>query len=108
MHLFLAALLFVSCAEKKPDDLIGKDEFILLLVEFEMLRTFQRTQGDSVKTAEITRTVLDTYGITFEQFERSNHYYMSDEEEYRRLYREAIEQLNMEIGRMRTPETSSE
>lgn len=104
VYLFMGALLLVSCTNEKPEDLIEKDDFILLLVEFELLRTYQRTQGDSLKTAEITRSVLDAYGITFDQFERSNHYYMTDEEEYGRLYREAIEQLNMEIGRLRNPD----
>lgn len=99
--LFVTALLAISCSDPKPDDLIGKEDFINLLVEFELLRTLQRTEGDSLRTAEITHAVLDRYGITFEQFERSNEYYLTDAEEYRHLYREAIEQLNMEIGRLR-------
>jgi hypothetical protein len=99
--LIVTVLLVMSCSEPKPDDLIGKEDFISLLVEFELLRTLQRTEGDSLRTAEITHAVLNRYGITFEQFERSNNYYLSDSEEYRHLYREAVEQLNMEIGRLR-------
>ncbi|MCA1802970.1 MAG: DUF4296 domain-containing protein [Rhodothermaceae bacterium] len=102
--LILTALLMISCSDQKPDDLIGEEDFINLLVEFELLRTLQRTEADSLRTAEITRAVLDRYGITFEQFERSNEYYLSDTEVYRNLYREAIEQLNMEIGRLRAPD----
>jgi hypothetical protein len=102
--LLVTALLVVSCSDPKPDDLIEKEDFINLLVEFELLRTLQRTEGDSLRTAEITRAVLNRYGVTFEQFERSNEYYIIDTEEYRNLYREATEQLNMEIGRLRAAE----
>jgi hypothetical protein len=102
--LIVTALMMVSCSEQKPDDLIGKEDFVNLLVEFELLRTLQRTDGDSLRTAEFARAVLDHYGITSEQFERSNEYYLTDTEVYRNLYREAIEQLNMEIGRLRAPD----
>jgi hypothetical protein len=104
IYLIIPALLLVSCSDNKPDDLIEKEDFVNLLVEFELLRTFQRTEGDSLRTAEITNAVLNRYGITFDQFERSNKYYLTDSEEYRHLYREAIEQLNMEIGRLRSPD----
>ncbi|TVQ10523.1 MAG: DUF4296 domain-containing protein [Balneolaceae bacterium] len=104
LYLILTVLLLASCSESKPDDLIEKEDFINLLVEFELLRTFQRTEGDSLRTAEITNAVLDRYGITFDQFERSKEFYLIDSEEYRQLYREAIEQLNMEIGRLRSPD----
>ena len=104
LYLIITALLLGSCSENKPDDLIEKEDFINLLVEFELLRTFQRTEGDSLRTAEITNAVLDRYGITFDQFERSKEFYLIDSEEYRQLYREAIEQLNMEIGRLGAPD----
>ena len=102
--LAIGMALLVACSNDRPDDLIPRETFIDLLVEFELLRTIQRVEGDSLLTAIYTETVMDGYGVSFDQFERSNLYYMSDQETYRNMYREAIERLNMEIGRLRATE----
>jgi hypothetical protein len=107
--LFTAALIIIpACDDGKPDDLIEKDVYIDLLVEFELLRTIQRIDGDSLHTVQLTRTVLEEYGITYEQFERSYHYYMEDPEDHRQMYREAIDRLNQEVGRLRNPDKRSD
>jgi hypothetical protein len=104
LALAIALLMLFSCSNDRPEDLIPKDTFIDLLVEFELLRSVQRIEGDSLQTARYTEAVMSEYGITFDQFERSNLHYMEDPESYRNLYREAVERLNMEIGRLRAAE----
>lgn len=102
--LIASLICFSACNDREPDDLIEENQYIDLLVEFELLNTIQRLEGDSLYTVELTETVLDGYGITMDQFERSYLYYMENPEKHRQMHREAIDRLNQEVGRLRNPE----
>jgi len=61
-----------------PDDLISELEYIRLIAEFEVINAYLNTTNDLKESKKKTDYVLKAYGISMDQFERSNAYYEKD------------------------------
>ncbi|MDR9417740.1 DUF4296 domain-containing protein [Gracilimonas sp.] len=63
--------------QPKPDDLIGEDTYIDLMVEMQHITTFKNAEPDSVNADSLKNLVYEQYGVTDEQYLRSHQYYQS-------------------------------
>lgn len=90
-------LLFAGCSDR-PSDLIDEETYIDILVEIHILHAVDNQYEDHRKTLEMQGSVLDHYGISKEQFDRSHQYYLQDTEAQRDRISKARERLNDELA----------
>lgn len=97
--LLLPLLAAFGCSDKppKPDDLISEDEYIELMVELQLVRSYGETlQIDSTTIDSLTDKVFDRYSTTDSTFQKSHNYYQQFPQEHVQRIDKAIEQLKMD------------
>lgn len=93
-------LSFFSCnnnAVEKPDNLIDKDKMTDILYDMSLLEAIKTQNingGITTKTA--SEYIYKKYKIDSIQFAKSNKYYASDIEEYKKIFEKIKERLNNE------------
>ena len=108
-HLFLLffAVVLAGCTEKlnkvepPPADLIPRDTMVSIFVDLRLMDAavnYEQRQGNR-EINEIKyyyhNSIMEKYGITREQFERSFDYYEQDLDEVDKIYADAITRLSM-------------
>ncbi|MCW9708894.1 DUF4296 domain-containing protein [Fodinibius salsisoli] len=97
-------LLFLLCAlvgcmtsPEEPDNLIPEDQYISLLVEFQLVRTYQETgRIDSLATDSLRKRIFQHYNISPTAFQSSHTYYQQFPGEQKKRIDKAIEELRMD------------
>jgi hypothetical protein len=100
MRLFLAVLactLFMSSCfnqDDRPADLLPEGTYIDLMVELQLLQSYQeRQRPDSTKADSLRQAIFEKYGASEEHFSESHRYYQEDVEAQRERISQAIEKL---------------
>lgn len=93
--------LVMSCnsnSVEKPDNLIDKDKMTDILYDMSLLEAIKTQNingGITPKTAN--KYIYKKYKIDSIQFAKSNKYYASDIEEYKKMFEKIKDRLNAEI-----------
>lgn len=94
-------VLFFGCnsnSVEKPNNLIGKDKMVDILYDISLLEAIKTQNingGITVKTGN--DFIYKKHKIDSVQFAKSNKYYASDVEAYKKLFEKVKERLNKEI-----------
>ena len=99
----IVCLIFsvISCnsiSVEKPDNLIDKDKMTDILYDMSLLEAIKTQNingGITTKTAN--EYIYKKYKIDSIQFAKSNKYYASDIEEYKKMFEKIKDRLNKEI-----------
>ncbi len=97
IFIFLLASFLFSCDSKNepPENLIGEDKYINLLIELQLLKTYQaRSRADSALIDSLLNEVFNKYDVTSIQFKKSHRYYQSNIEKQ-------SERIDLAIDRLR-------
>lgn len=93
-------LLFtVACEDslQRPEQLVPEDEYISLLVEMQLIRSYEDTGHiDSLYADSLRDKVFEEYGISADAFWDSHLYYQEFPKEQKERIDEAIERLQMD------------
>lgn len=82
---------------EQPEKLIPEDQYISLLVELQLVRTYEETgQIDSVTTDSLRNVIFDKYNVTATLFKTSHDYYQQFPREQKNRIDKAIEELRMD------------
>lgn len=82
----LATAFLSGChSGNKPDHLIPEDKYLDMYVEFQLLRGYKHLYTDTSEAGEIRQRILNKYGVTMEQFRKSDAYYESQPDQKERL-----------------------
>lgn len=87
-----------SNSVEKPDNLIDKDKMTDILYDMSLLEAIKTQNingGITPKTAN--KYIYKKYKIDSIQFAKSNKYYASDIEEYKKMFEKIKDRLNAEI-----------
>ncbi|MDZ7771974.1 MAG: DUF4296 domain-containing protein [Balneolaceae bacterium] len=91
-----------------PDSLLAEETYVDLLVELQLLRSYTRTQPDSVDTDSLQRAIFRRYGVDADRFRRSHDFYQKDLEAQKQRIDRAIEELRMDqVNTRDTSQTDS-
>lgn len=97
MRFFVAilffALLVLGCSNDKPDNLLAEDTYVDLLVELQLLRSYQQNHPNASRVDSLRNVIFDKYNANEEQFKRSHEYYQQDIDRQSERIKEAIERL---------------
>lgn len=101
MKPFIPVLLFVcmllaGCMEEEPPppDLIEEDTYIDLLVEMQLVKSYQeKVLPDSNLADSLMPKIMTKYEVTEDQFKRSHTYYQQQISEQQQRISEAIDRL---------------
>jgi len=94
--------LILACDSEKtdaPKDLIPEQKYIQLLAEMEVIKVYLETEIDSASAREKMEYVFEEYGVTQDQFLRSNAYYEKNAVDQHRRIEEASEWLSDEVNK---------
>ncbi len=94
----VSLMLLISGCGDRSSDILDEDTYIDLLVEIHILRAIDNRFEDHQKTMSIQESVLDHYGVSIEQFDRSHQHYMQDTEAQRDRISKARTRLNEELA----------
>ena len=93
-------VLFFSCnsnSVEKPDNLIGKDKMIDILYDISLLEAIKTQNINGGMNSKMGNDyIYKKYKIDSIQFIKSNKYYASDIEEYKKMFEKIKERLNKE------------
>ncbi|MCH8556457.1 MAG: DUF4296 domain-containing protein [Balneolia bacterium] len=89
----MASVLLTGCSEE-PEDLIPEDDYINLLVEFELINAFNSDTGNTDTVLRAIDQIFVAYGVTEEQFLRSHEFYQRDVENQVSRHRTAVERVS--------------
>lgn len=65
-----------GCSNNEPSNLIGEDKYINLMVELQLLQSYQKyQQPDSTTVDSLREIIFQRYEVTENQFEQSHQYY---------------------------------
>lgn len=98
----LIFLLFFSafgCSDRppKPDQLIQEGEYIDLMVELQLVRSYGETNSlDSLTVDSLTDEVFQKYEVTDSVFVQSHNYYQQFPKKQQTRIEKAIERLKMD------------
>ena len=104
--ILVTMLLIFSCNSntvEKPSNLIEEDEMIAILYDISLLEAVKNQNisgGITVKYAN--EFIFRKYKIDSIQFVKSNTYYASDIEEYKKMFEKVKTRLNAEIQKNET------
>ena len=105
--IFAAFLLTGACStkEKKPDDLLPKNQMVMIMSEIYLAEQKVNSLGvprDSLKQifAVLQDKIFEKAGTTDEIFKRSINYYMDQPKTVEDIYTALIDSLNLHEQRM--------
>jgi len=99
----LLALLPISCSketQKPPSDLIDKETFANLVIEFQLVQSVLNTYNDTLLVIQLRDSILMNYQISLEQFQNSELWYHNNIEEYQTILNKAMDILSEEQTRL--------
>lgn len=108
LSVLIAFVLVISCSSKPkpPEHLIVEDTYIDLLIELQLLKTYQATsKSDSTKIDSLMQGVLKKYEVTWQQFNKSNQYYQNQIKSQQERIDKAIERLRKD--QLQKPDTTA-
>ena len=94
--ILLLAFIVASCRtqNKPPENLINEDTYINLMIELQLLRTYQsNSRNDSTHIDSLMQAVFEKYEVTPAQFNKSHRYYQNHLERQTVRIDSAIERL---------------
>jgi hypothetical protein len=97
--IFLLFFSALSCSDhtSKPDQLIKEDEYIDLMVELQLVRSYGETNSlDSLTVDSLTDEVFQKYEVTDSVFVQSHNYYQQFPKKQQTRIEKAIERLKMD------------
>lgn len=97
--IFLLFFSVLSCSDRtpKPDQLIQEDEYIDLMVELQLVRSYGETNSlDSLTVDSLTDEVFQKYEVTDSVFVQSHNYYQQFPKKQQTRIEKAIERLKMD------------
>ncbi len=93
-------VLFFGCNDnsvEKPKNLIGKDKMVDILYDISLLEAIKSQNINGGITAKMENDyIYKKYKIDSIQFAKSNKYYASDLEEYKKMFEKVKEKLSAE------------
>lgn len=93
----LGMLAGCMTSPEQPEKLIPEDQYISLLVELQLVRTYEETgQIDSVTTDSLRDVIFDKYNVTATLFQSSHAYYQQFPRDQKKRIDKAIEELRMD------------
>lgn len=93
----LTLLPACSSEKKPPENLIKEDIYIDLLIELQLLSSYQKIiPADSVDIDSLTTVVFEKYSVSEKQFRNSHEYYQLQIKEQKQRIIKAIDRLKME------------
>jgi DNA modification methylase len=105
-NIFLVCLLFLvmgchTTTVEKPNNLIDKDKMIDILYDMSLLEAIktQNINGGMTNKAA-NEYIYKKYKIDSVQFVKSNKYYASNLDEYKKMFEKIKERLNNEITKI--------
>jgi hypothetical protein len=95
--LLIVPLLNCSNNSLPPNDLIDEEQYINLMIELQLVRSFtENSRVDSLTADSLTKEVLLQYDVTADQFMRSHRYYEESPEQQKERVEKALDQLKMD------------
>ena len=92
--------MFFSCnnnSVEKPKNLIGKDKMVDILYDISLLEAIKTQNINGGMNSKMgNEYIYKKYKIDSVQFVKSNKYYASDIEEYKKMFEKIKERLNAE------------
>lgn len=97
----LGLLLLVGCmgndSPEKPKNLIPEDKYVSLLVELQLIRSYQQNAPvDSLTIDSLTTAAYQKYEVSKDLFRESHKYYQQFPKEQKERIQQAIEQIQMD------------
>lgn len=102
--LCIGSILIAGCSDdpERPDKLIPEDDYINLLVELQLIKSFSESSlADSISVDSLVEVSFEKYGTNQEQFAASHTYYQQFPEAQKERIDSAIERLRMDERRDR-------
>jgi hypothetical protein len=93
---FLIIALIAACStDDRPDKLLAEDTYVDLLIEMQLLRTYQThyQQTDSLNIDSLRTEIFKKHETTETIFRQSHTYYQQEIEEQSERIKKAIENL---------------
>lgn len=97
--LFVLTFIISNCSSEQqpPENLIAEDTYIDMMVEFQLLETYQNSMPiDSVNTDSLEKVIFEKYTVTEAEFLESKDYYQQDFKAQAKRVDKAIEQLRID------------
>ena len=102
--LLCCAFLAISCNDSsvaKPDNLITKDKMIDILYDISLLEAIKiQNINGGINKKKANEYIYRKYKIDSIQFAKSNKYYASNLEEYKKMFEKVKERLNKENAKV--------
>lgn len=91
----LSFFIITGCSgDSKPETIINQDTYIDLLIELQLLKSYQEDQfADSTTVDSLKKIIFDEYKTTEAQFRKSHTYYQQDLTKQSERIKKAIERL---------------
>jgi hypothetical protein len=96
---FIFMLFLFSCSEKTnkpPSNLIEKETFTKLIIEFQLVQSLVNTYSDTLLAIQLRDSILSKYNVTLNQFYDSELWYHHNIEEYQVILNNAMDILSEE------------
>lgn len=91
--ILICSFILLGCGDDKPSNLLAEDTYIDLLVELQLLRSYQQNHPDASGIDSLRTVIFDKYHTTEVQFKQSHQYYQQDIDRQSERIKEAIERL---------------
>lgn len=106
LFVILISAIAISCNSKPkpPENLIGEDTYIDLMIELQLLKVYQaNSRADSTRIDSLLQAVFEKYDVTSKQFKSSHAYYQNQLKNQSERIDKAIERLRKD--RIREPDS---
>lgn len=71
----IMVLTFAACSTSSPDNLLDEETYIKLFIELAVLDQYDPLLTEQKMRDELQEQILESYGVTFEEFRVSHDYY---------------------------------
>lgn len=99
----IIALIWVSCTDDRPGDLLSESDYETLLVEMRMLAEYRLKSNDSLRASHLADSIFDARGINPDRFYRSHAWYESDASRHARRLGRLADSLSALDTQLSTP-----
>jgi hypothetical protein len=91
-----------------PEDLIPEQQYLSIVAESRLLKSYESTYSDSLKTDSLKKALLSKYAVTAEQLMRSHTYYSLDIEKQKMRLEQVDRLLQTEMERIQVAAGASQ
>lgn len=71
----IAVFTFAACSTSSPDHLLDEETYIKLFIELAVLDQYDPLLLEQKQKEQLQEQILESYGVTFEEFRDSHDYY---------------------------------